>query len=113
MPFIDCKITTKLRDGQKEELKSAFGRAISNMHKPESYLMVGISDGYDLWFAGQKLSNGAFVDVRAFGSVNASDCRAMTAAICDILSRVADVDPSGVYVTYGGYADWGWNGDNF
>lgn len=113
MPFIDCKVTNKLSDKQKDELKCMLGRAITNMHKPESYLMVGISDGYDLWFGGRKLESGAFVDVRAFGSVDPSDCGRMTAAICDALSVCASVDPSGVYITYEGYENWGWRGENF
>lgn len=112
MPFIDCKITKKLTEEQKESVKSALGKAITNMHKTESYLMVGICDGYDLYFAGKKLASGAFVDVRAFGSVNPADCDKMTAAVCDILSQVG-VEPSGVYVTYEGYSNWGWNGSNF
>ena len=98
MPFIDCKITKKLTDGQKEDIKSGLGRAISAMHKSESYLMVGIA---------------AFVDVRAFGGVTPGDCRAMTAEICRILSECAGVQPQSVYVTYGGYENWGWNGGNF
>lgn len=113
MPFIDCKITKKLNDGQKEGIKSALGSAIVNLHKTESYLMVGIDDDYDLYFAGKKLEAGAFVDVRAFGEVSHADCDRMTAAICSALSSVAGIRPSCVYVTYRGYADWGWNGGNF
>lgn len=113
MPFIDCKITKKLTDGQKEDIKTRLGKAISNMHKTESYLMVGICDGYDLYFAGKKLESGAFVDIRAFGSVDPSDCRKMTAAVCSALSSCTSVDPSGVYITYEGYSNWGWDGSNF
>lgn len=113
MPFIDCKITKNLTDGQKEDIKSGLGRAISAMHKSESYLMVGIADSYTLYFGGKELAAGAFVDVRAFGGVTPGDCRAMTAEICRILSECAGVQPQSVYVTYGGYENWGWNGGNF
>lgn len=113
MPFIDCKMTKKLTEEQKESVKIALGKAIANMRKPESYLMVGIVDGYDLWFGGKKLENGAFVDIRAFGSVEPSDCRKMTVAVCSALSSCASVDPSGVYITYEGYSNWGWDGSNF
>ena len=113
MPFLDCKITKKLTDEQKENLKNGLGRAIVNLHKTESYLMVGVCDGYDLYFAGKKLSDGAFVDVRAFGSVNPADCDRMTAAVCSLLSDVAGVSPSSTYITYEGYSNWGWNGGNF
>ena len=96
MPFIDCKITKKLTDGQKEDIKSGLGRAISAMHKSESYLMVGIADSYTLYFAGKELASGAFVDVRAFGGVTPGDCRAMTAEICRILSECAGVQPQNI-----------------
>ena len=49
MPFIDTKVTMKLSDSQKENLKAKLGKAISVMNKSETYLMVGILDGYDLW----------------------------------------------------------------
>ena len=52
MPFIDCKISAKLTDEKKEILKTELGKSISIMHKPESYLMIGIVDNYDLYFAG-------------------------------------------------------------
>ena len=48
-----------------------------------------------------------------FGEVSHADCDRMTAAICSALSSVAGIQPSCVYVTYLGYADWGWNGGNF
>ena len=113
MPFIDVKLSKKITDEQKELLKSDLGKAISIMHKPESYLMVGICDGYDLYFAGNKLSNGAFVAVSAFGRVNPSDSQKMTASICDILAKRLSVAGHDVYVTYTDIDKWGWDGSNF
>ena len=52
MPFIDSKVTVKMSDDQKETLKSSLGQAITTMNKTESYLMVGINDGYDLFMGG-------------------------------------------------------------
>lgn len=113
MPFIDCKISKRLADEQKERLKCALGSAITAMHKPESYLMIGIADGYDLWLGGKKLNDGAFVDIRAFGGVTRADCEKMTAAVCSALSSCASISAEGVYITYQGYENWGWNGGNF
>ena len=113
MPFIDCKISKKLTEEQKDNIKTQLGKAISNMRKTESYLMVGICDGYDLYFAGKKLDSGAFVDIRAFGRVSPADCQKMTASVCTILSQCAGVLPSSTYITYDGYENWGWNGSNF
>lgn len=113
MPFIDCKITKTLTDVQKETLKTKLGKSIPLMHKPESYLMVGIADGYDLYFAGKKLENGAYIGVKAFGNPSSSDCEKMTASICNILKDELNIDGASVYVTYEGISDWGWNGGNF
>ena len=44
MPFIDSKITVKITDAQKEELKTDLGRLIATLNKPESFLMVGIEE---------------------------------------------------------------------
>lgn len=113
MPFIDVKLSKKITEDEKEQLKSDLGKCISVMHKPESYLMVGISDGYSLYFAGNKLANGAFVSVSAFGKVNPSDTQKMTENICAILNKRFSVKGSDVYVTYAGVENWGWNGGNF
>ncbi len=113
MPFIDSKITVKLSDKQKEELKSDLGKAISLLGKPESYLMVGISDGYDLFFAGKKLEKGAFISVQVFGDVSSKQSEAMTKEISRIVSDRIGIPSDSVYVTYQGIRDWGWNGSNF
>lgn len=113
MPFIDVKLSKKITDEEKEQLKSDLGGAVAIMHKSKSYLMVGIADGYDLYFAGKKLENGAFVSVSVFGKVSPSDAEKMTAKICGILNGRFSVSGSDVYITYGGFSDWGWNGGNF
>ena len=113
MPFIDVKLSKKITDEQKEQLKSDLGKSVSILHKPESYLMVGVCDGYDLYFAGKKLANGAFVSVSAFGRINPSDAQKMTASICEMLKSRLSVAGNDVYVTYTDIDKWGWDGSNF
>lgn len=113
MPFIDVKLSKKITDDEKEQLKSKMGKAIKIMRKPESYLMVGVCDNYDLYFAGNKLENGAFVAVSVFGGVDPSCAESMTKEICNILSNQFNISGSDVYVTYSGIENWGWNGSNF
>lgn len=113
MPFIDSKVTVKASDEQKKRIKEELGKAISIMHKPETYLMVGIEDNYTLYFAGEKLDRGAFVSVDVFGKPSSADCSKMTASICSILQKELSIPPDKVYVRYMGTNDWGWNGSNF
>ena len=113
MPFIDSKITVKLTPEKKELIKTEFGKAISVLNKPESFLMVGIEDGCDLWLAGEKLEKGAYVAVSLLGNAKSESYEKMTGIICDILQRELEISGNAVYVTYHPVADWGWNGKNF
>ncbi len=113
MPFIDSKISFPVPADKKEILKSRFGEIVSLLHKSEAYLMVGIEDQYDLWFAGKKLDRGAYVSVSLFGSASPSDYDKMTAAVCALLEQELSIPPQSVYVTYHPISDWGWNGGNF
>lgn len=113
MPFIDSKITVAVSAEKREVIKSELGKAISLINKPESFLMIGFEDNYDLYMAGKKLDKGAFVSVQLLGSASSDAYSKMTKAICDILEKELGIPGSGVYVTYQGYSDWGWDGRNF
>lgn len=113
MPFIDSKITIKLTEEEKTKIKARLGKAVSVLHKGETYLMVGFDDGYDLYLGGKKLEKGAYVSVSLFGSASSAEYEKMTGEICKILSEELAIPASAVYVTYHGLSDWGWNGSNF
>ncbi len=113
MPFIDSKVTVALDAAKKESIKQKLGRAVSRLHKSESYLMVGFQDNYTLYLGGKKLERGAYVEVSLFGKASPSDYSAMTGDICRILSEELSIPADCVYVTYHGLSDWGWNGSNF
>lgn len=113
MPFMDAKITVPVTDDKKEAIKTEFGKAIAIVNKPESFLMVGIADNYDLYMGGNKLEKGAFVSVSLFGNAASDAYERMTGEICRILSEQLGIPADAVYVTYTGVSDWGWNGRNF
>ena len=49
MPYIDAKITGTVTQTQRETLKNQLGQAIALLKKPESFLMIGFQDQYDLY----------------------------------------------------------------
>ena len=49
MPFINTKVTVPLSEEKKDILKAEFGKAISIIGKPESYLMLGFEDNSSLY----------------------------------------------------------------
>ncbi len=113
MPFIDSKITVKVDDQLKEELKSDLGRLISTLGKSETYLMVGIEDQYDLWLGGKKLEKGAYVSVSLYGNASPESYDKLTGQICDLYGSKLQIPGNNIYVTYHPINDWGWNGQNF
>lgn len=113
MPFIDSKITGAVPQEKREVLKAELGKAVSLLGKPESYLMVGFEDNYDLYMGGKKLERGAYVSVSLFGSASKAAYESMTERICRLYEEQLGIPGNAVYVTYHGVNDWGWNGSNF
>lgn len=113
MPMINSKISIPVSQDKRDILKAELGKAVSILGKPESYLMLGFEDNYDLYFAGKKLEKGAFISVELLGSVNSDSSNKMTSKICEIFESVLGIPGDGIYITYQGYQNWGWNGNNF
>jgi len=113
MPYIDSKFSVKLTEEKKEIIKKRFGQAIRTIGKPETYLMVGINDSYDLYFAGEKLEKGAYVEVSLLGKATSEKYNEMTKVICNILLEELSIPGDHVYVTYHEINEWGFNGSNF
>ncbi len=113
MPFIDSKITVAVSQEKKDILKAEFGKAMSIIGKPESFLMVGFEDNYDLYMGGKKLEKGAYVAVSLFGNASGAAYEEMTSVICQLFEKELGIPGNSVYVTYHGVDDWGWNGRNF
>ena len=113
MPFIDAKISVKATEEKKEIIKSEFGKLMSVLGKSETYLMVGIEDGYSLWMGGKKLEKGAYVSVSLLGNAPSASYEKLTAEICSLFEKELGISGSSVYVTYHPVSDWGWNGANF
>ncbi len=112
MPFIDSKVTISLAPEQKDELKIQLGRAISLLGKPESFLMIGFDDNYDLYMGGTKLDMGAYIAVSMFGNSSSSAYENMTAELCRIFEDVLNIPPQNIYITYSPIEHWGWSGHN-
>lgn len=115
MPFIDARISKKLDATQKDALKSALGRAIGAFGKGESWLMVQIQDGCDLWRGGAKLDPGAFVATSMVGPSSGAACADFSAQVARILSEQLGIPGNEVYLTVTSVdgSHWGWNGSTF
>ena len=114
MPYIDSKITVKLTEEKKDILKKELGKIIEDIPgKSEQFLMVGFEDNYSLYFRGNKLEYGAFVEVKLLGTAPKESLNTMTKHICDLYSRELNIPGDAIYVKYEEVKHWGFNGKNF
>ncbi|EKQ50365.1 MULTISPECIES: phenylpyruvate tautomerase MIF-related protein [unclassified Clostridium] len=114
MPFIGSKVSVKISKEKEEIIKRKLGEAIQLIPgKSETFLMVGFEDEYSLFFAGERLDKGAFIEVKIFGKASKDAYAKLTAAICNIYEEELDIPQNKIYVKYEEVQEWGWNGRNF
>ena len=114
MPFIGSKVTVKISNEKEEIIKKRLGEAIKLIPgKSETFLMVGFQNEYSLYFGGEKLEKGAFIEVKIFGKTSKEAYANLTAAICTIYEEELEIPQNKIYVKYEEVENWGWNGSNF
>lgn len=114
MPYIDSKVTVNLSDEKKEILKKKLGKIIENIPgKSENYLMVGFQDNYSLYFRGEKLQYGAFIEVKIFGKAPEESLSLVTKEICNLFNKELSIPGDAIYVKYEEVNHWGFDGFNF
>ncbi|MCR5305934.1 MAG: hypothetical protein K6E36_05475 [Oscillospiraceae bacterium] len=113
MPFINVKTNVPVSAEQAEQVKSAFGSAITAIPgKSEGWLMVGIEGGSMLWFKGTD-KPAAMTEVSLYGSASPNSLNQLTAKITEVLSGSLGIPSDRIYVSYHATPNWGWNGSNF
>ncbi len=114
MPFINSKVSVETTPAQRQELKKRLGQAIALIPgKSESWLMVNLEDGRDMYFRGDNSEPIAFVCVNIYGSPNQAAYQKMTEEVTKIYGEVLGISPDHMYIKYADSMDWGWNGSNF
>lgn len=64
--------------------------------------MINLIDNQDLYFGGNKLDKGAYVEVKVLGSVDTGASDKMTAKLCEILEKELGIPSNAVYISYWG-----------
>lgn len=114
MPFIGSKVTVEITPEKEEIIKAKLGKAINLIKgKSETFLMLGFEDNYKLYFAGEKLEKGAFVEIKIFGKASNEEYENLTAEVCNIYNEELGIPKNKIYVKYEEVNHWGWNGTNF
>jgi phenylpyruvate tautomerase PptA (4-oxalocrotonate tautomerase family) len=111
MPFIAISTTVTLKMEEKDAIAHELGKIIALIpNKSEAVLMIDISDGHTMYFAGQKMARCAFVDVRCYKPAPFDNNKAFTEAVFKILQDAAGLQANEVYVSLSELPVWGTKG---
>lgn len=113
MPYIQTRTNCKIDKEKELKIKERLGEAISILHKNEDWLMVEFVPECKMYFQGQDDKQIAYVDIKIYGRANIEDYDKMTEAVTTILNAELGISSNNIYVSYGEYDNWGWNGHNF
>ena len=87
MPYIAINTAGELSAGQKEKIKTGFGRLIEIIPtKTKAGLMIDFSGSRTMYFAGREV-NGAFVELRLFRKSDFEAKKKFTEEAFEMLSR--------------------------
>ena len=111
MPYIQTRTNSKIDKEKELRIKERLGEAIRILGKSEDWLMLEFIPECNLYFRGSNEDLIAYVDVKLLGK--STEYNTMTAAITEIINSELGVAPDHIYVSYGEFANWGWNGSNF
>lgn len=113
MPYIQTRTNCKIDKEKEIRIKERLGEAISLLNKSENWLMVEFVPECNMYFQGTDEKMIAYVDIKLYGRANIGDYDNMTERVTTILNEELGIIPNCVYVSYGEYDNWGWNGHNF
>jgi hypothetical protein len=111
MPYIDVKMSIKLSDQNKDDLKAKLGELITLIPgKTEAVLMIGINDGYTLYFSGQKKEKVAFMEVKLFKESAFEFKAEFTRKVFEFFEKEYGITGDNLFLTFGEYESWGVKG---
>lgn len=113
MPYIQIRTNKEITKEQELKIKERLGEAIEIVGKSEAWLMIEFVPKCNLYFKGNNTNDIAYVDIKLYGRSDASSYNNMTKEISNILNVNLEIDPSNIYISYGEFLNWGWNGNNF
>lgn len=114
MPMLALHTAKPVPADQQEVLIKALSRCVAQgIGKPETYVMVTLSDG-PVCMAGS-VGDGAFVDVRSIGGLSGDTNGKLAAAICALLDETLSIPSQRVYLNFTNVdaSAWGFDGRTF
>lgn len=112
MPYIDVSISKKLMDEEKDSLKSKLGELITIIPgKTEKVLMVGINDGYTMYFSGEKKENIAFINVKLFKESGFEYKAEFSKKVFELFQTEYGIPSDSIFMNFDEYNSWASRGE--
>jgi len=105
---------TNINVADKAGFLSRFSSLVAEaLSKPESYVMIELSDNKSMLFAGSDAPL-AFLELKSLG-LSTQQTTALSAKLCDFLNTELGIDPARIYIEFTApeRAMFGWNGGTF
>lgn len=112
MPYIQIRTNVSISKEKEMRIKELFGEAITIFNKSKDWLMVEFVSDCKMYFAGDDSKDIAYVDIKIYGKCEAEVYNSMTEKVTNILNVELDILPENIYVSYGEFSYWGFNGKN-
>jgi phenylpyruvate tautomerase PptA (4-oxalocrotonate tautomerase family) len=114
MPLLKMHTSVPVPEDKKEGLVKALSKITAEtIGKPESYVMVALSDG--TMSMGGEFGPAAFADVRSIGGLSGSVNKQISEKVCTLLEDALGIPGNRVYISFNdsAAADWGWDRGTF
>ncbi len=113
MPYIQTRTNCEITKEKEIKIKERLGEAISLLGKSENWLMIEFVPNCKMYFQGRDDKLIAYVDIKIFGRASKEAYNNMMRVVSEILNNELGIGLDSIYVSYGEYDNWGWNGSNF
>ncbi len=112
MPILSIQTNAVVED-QEVFLKAASSLVAGVLSKPESYVMIHLSDKQSMSFAGTTEPL-AYVELKSLGLTNGQTA-SLSNHICNFLNEELSIDASRIYIEFSApeRVMFGWNGGTF
>jgi len=112
MPYLHIHTNVSIED-QTALLRQCSAVTASALAKPESYVMVELSDQQPMLFAGTDAPL-AFVELKSLG-LSTAQTATISATLCNLLQRELGIETGRIYIEFAApeRAMFGWNGGTF
>ena len=114
MPYVHVQTSVPVSGPNRQKLLASVSQlAAATLGKPESYVMVSLSEAEMLM--GGDPAPAALCDVRSIGGLPPAVCAALSEKLCALLQERLGIAPKRVFLNFTEIeADrWGWDGGTF